>query len=42
MLIALMGVEEHKHALITEVTLAKTIFVQAVNLRVGKNVAHTL
>lgn len=42
MLIALMGVEEHKHALIAEVALSKTFLVQAVDLRVSQNVANTL
>jgi hypothetical protein len=42
MLIALMGVEEHKHALIPKVALAESLFVQAVDLRVSEDVAHTL
>ena len=42
MLVALVSVEEHKHALISEVTLSESVFVQAMDLRVGKDVSHTL
>ena len=42
MIVALVGVEEHKHALVAEVALAETGLVQAVDLGVCQDVAHTL
>ena len=42
MFIALMCVKEHKHALIPKVALAESVFVQAVDLRVSKDISHTL
>ena len=42
MLITVMSVEEHHDALITEVTLAETFPVKAMNLGVSQDVANTL
>lgn len=42
MFVALMCVKEHKHALIPEVALAEPFFVQTVDLRIGKDVSHSL
>jgi hypothetical protein len=41
-LIALVGVKEHEHAEVTEVTLSKSVLVQAMNLGVGKHVTYSL
>jgi hypothetical protein len=41
-LVALVSVEEHKHALISEVTLAESVFIETMDLRIGKDVSHTL
>ena len=42
MLIALMSVEEHKHALITKIALAKSVLIETMNLRVRQIVPDTL
>ena len=42
MLVALVSVKEHKHALVSKVTLAKPLFIETVDLRVGKDVSYTL
>jgi hypothetical protein len=42
MLIALMGVKEHEHAEVTEVTLSKSVLVQAMNLGVCQHVPYSL
>ncbi len=42
MLVAVVGIEEHHDALVAEVTFAEPALVKAVNLRVGKNVTHSL
>lgn len=42
MLVALVRVEEHQHALVAKVPLAKAMLVQTVDLRVSQHVTHTL
>jgi hypothetical protein len=42
MLIALVGVKEHEHAKVTEVTLSKPVLVQAMNLGVGQHIPYSL
>jgi hypothetical protein len=42
MIITLMRVEEHEHALVPEVALSETRLIKAVNLGVGQGVADTL
>ena len=42
MLIALVSIEEHEHALVSKVTLTEPVFIETVDLRIGKDVAHTL
>ena len=42
MFVALVSVEKHKHALVSKVALAKTLFVQTVDLRISQNVSHAL
>ena len=42
MLIALVGVKEHEHAEVTEVTLSKSVLVQAMNLGVSQHVPYPL
>ena len=42
MLIALVSVEEHEHAEVPEVALAKPVLVQAMNLGVRQHVAYSL
>ena len=42
MLVALVSVEKHKHALISQVALTETVLVQAVDLGVGQHVTYAL
>jgi hypothetical protein len=42
MLITLMSVEEHEHALITQVALAESLAIETVDLGVGEDVADAL
>jgi hypothetical protein len=42
MLVALMSVEEHQHSIVPKVSLAESVLVQAMNLRVSKDIAYTL
>jgi hypothetical protein len=42
MLVAMVGIEEHHDALVAEVTFTEPALVKAVNLRVSKNVTHSL
>jgi hypothetical protein len=41
-LIALVGVEKHKHSLVSQVALTEASFVQTVDLRVRQDITHTL
>ena len=42
MLITLVSVEEHKHSLITKVTLTESLSVKTMNLRVCEDITYTL
>ena len=42
MLITLMSVEEHEHALVAEVALAEALSIETVDLGVGEDVADAL
>lgn len=41
-LIALVSVEKHQHSLVSQVSLTESLFIETVDLRIGKNVSHTL
>jgi hypothetical protein len=41
-LIALVGVKEHENAEVTEVTLSKSVLVQAMNLGVSQHITNSL
>lgn len=42
MVVALVGIEEHQHALVAQVALTETFFVKAMDLGVGQHITHTL
>jgi hypothetical protein len=41
-LIALVSVEKHQHSLVSQVSFSESLFIETVDLRIGKYVSHTL